>query len=129
MTSRPSAGEATPGRASSDAPTAAQPQHIRLYDGAHDGRGRGGQEPQDDHRADDRRARRSLHRHPVGGADRRAIALEMLAEYHAVVDAAIVAAFGDPGLFGARELAGNRKSRMGSIISPARVCHAKNSIV
>jgi Asp/Glu/hydantoin racemase len=36
----------------------------------------------------------------IGGA----IALEMLAEHHHEVDAAIVAAFGDPGLFGAREL-------------------------
>jgi allantoin racemase len=33
-----------------------------------------------------------------------AIALEMLAEHHRDVDAAIIAAFGDPGLFGAREL-------------------------
>ena len=32
------------------------------------------------------------------------IALEMLAELHRDCDAAIVAAFGDPGLFGAREL-------------------------
>ena len=36
----------------------------------------------------------------IGGA----IVLEMLAERHAQVDAAIVAAFGDPGLLGAREL-------------------------
>ena len=36
----------------------------------------------------------------IGGA----IALEMLAEHHRDVDAAIIAAFGDPGLFGAREL-------------------------
>ena len=36
----------------------------------------------------------------IGGA----IALEMLAEQHRNVDAAIIAAFGDPGLFGAREL-------------------------
>lgn len=36
----------------------------------------------------------------IGGA----IALEMLAEHHNGVDAAIIAAFGDPGLFGAREL-------------------------
>lgn len=36
----------------------------------------------------------------IGGA----IALEMLAELHDDVDAAIIAAFGDPGLFGAREL-------------------------
>lgn len=36
----------------------------------------------------------------IGGA----IALEMLAERHHEVDAAIIAAFGDPGLFGAREL-------------------------
>jgi Asp/Glu/hydantoin racemase len=36
----------------------------------------------------------------IGGA----IALEMLAERHREVDAAIIAAFGDPGLFGAREL-------------------------
>ena len=36
----------------------------------------------------------------IGGA----IALEMLAERHQDVDAAIIAAFGDPGLFGAREL-------------------------
>ena len=36
----------------------------------------------------------------VGGA----IVLEMLAEHHHEVDAAIVAAFGDPGLFGARQL-------------------------
>lgn len=36
----------------------------------------------------------------IGGA----IALEMLAEHHSTVDAAIIAAFGDPGLFGAREL-------------------------
>jgi Asp/Glu/hydantoin racemase len=36
----------------------------------------------------------------IGGA----IALEMLAEHHETVDAAIIAAFGDPGLMGAREL-------------------------
>jgi allantoin racemase len=36
----------------------------------------------------------------IGGA----IALEMLAEHHTGVDAAIIAAFGDPGLLGAREL-------------------------
>jgi Asp/Glu/hydantoin racemase len=36
----------------------------------------------------------------IGGA----IALEMLAESHRQVDAAIIAAFGDPGLLGAREL-------------------------
>jgi Asp/Glu/hydantoin racemase len=36
----------------------------------------------------------------LGGA----IALEMLAERHNDYDAAIIAAFGDPGLFGAREL-------------------------
>lgn len=36
----------------------------------------------------------------IGGA----IALEMLAERHQDVDAAIIGAFGDPGLFGAREL-------------------------
>lgn len=36
----------------------------------------------------------------IGGA----IALEMLAELHRGCDAAIIAAFGDPGLFGAREL-------------------------
>jgi allantoin racemase len=36
----------------------------------------------------------------IGGA----IALEMLAEAHTQVDAAIIAAFGDPGLGGAREL-------------------------
>jgi allantoin racemase len=36
----------------------------------------------------------------IGGA----IALEMLAEAGASIDAAIIAAFGDPGLFGAREL-------------------------
>jgi len=36
----------------------------------------------------------------IGGA----IALEMLAEAGSSVDAAIIAAFGDPGLFGAREL-------------------------
>jgi allantoin racemase len=36
----------------------------------------------------------------IGGA----IALEMLAEVHTKVDAAIIAAFGDPGLGGAREL-------------------------
>jgi allantoin racemase len=36
----------------------------------------------------------------IGGA----IALEMLAEHHRNVDAAIIAAFGDPGLLGAREL-------------------------
>ena len=36
----------------------------------------------------------------IGGA----IALEMLAECHTGYDAAIIAAFGDPGLFGAREL-------------------------
>ena len=36
----------------------------------------------------------------IGGA----IALEMLAARHREVDAAIIAAFGDPGLFGAREL-------------------------
>ena len=33
-----------------------------------------------------------------------AIVLEMLAEYHDKVDAAVIAAFGDPGLTGAREL-------------------------
>ncbi|MEQ1612870.1 MAG: aspartate/glutamate racemase family protein [Hyphomicrobiaceae bacterium] len=36
----------------------------------------------------------------IGGA----IALETLAEHHDKVDAAIIAAFGDPGLMGAREL-------------------------
>ncbi len=36
----------------------------------------------------------------IGGA----IALEMLAEHHGTAEAAIIAAFGDPGLFGAREL-------------------------
>jgi allantoin racemase len=36
----------------------------------------------------------------IGGA----IALEMLAEKHQTIDAAIIAAFGDPGLGGAREL-------------------------
>src|SRR5262245_23072140 len=36
----------------------------------------------------------------IGGA----IALEMLAEHQTGADAAILAAFGDPGLFGAREL-------------------------
>ncbi|HEV7258794.1 MAG TPA: aspartate/glutamate racemase family protein [Bosea sp. (in: a-proteobacteria)] len=36
----------------------------------------------------------------IGGA----IALEMLAEHHQEVDAAVIAAFGDPGLMGAREL-------------------------
>ncbi len=36
----------------------------------------------------------------IGGA----VALEMLAEHHRNVDAAVIAAFGDPGLFGAREL-------------------------
>ncbi|MBN8959260.1 MAG: aspartate/glutamate racemase family protein [Rhizobiales bacterium] len=36
----------------------------------------------------------------IGGA----IALEMLAEHHRDVDGAIIAAFGDPGLLGAREL-------------------------
>jgi allantoin racemase len=36
----------------------------------------------------------------IGGA----IALEMLAEHHHTVDVAIIAAFGDPGLLGAREL-------------------------
>jgi Asp/Glu/hydantoin racemase len=36
----------------------------------------------------------------IGGA----VALEMLAEHHRSVDAAILAAFGDPGLLGAREL-------------------------
>lgn len=36
----------------------------------------------------------------IGGA----IALELLAEHQHDVDAAIIAAFGDPGLFGAREL-------------------------
>jgi allantoin racemase len=36
----------------------------------------------------------------IGGA----IALEMLADRHRDCDAAIIAAFGDPGLFGAREL-------------------------
>ena len=36
----------------------------------------------------------------IGGA----IALEMLATHHRRVDVAIIAAFGDPGLFGAREL-------------------------
>lgn len=36
----------------------------------------------------------------IGGA----VALEMLAEHHHQADAAIIAAFGDPGLMGAREL-------------------------
>ncbi len=36
----------------------------------------------------------------IGGA----IALEMLAEHHHACDAAVIAAFGDPGLMGAREL-------------------------
>lgn len=36
----------------------------------------------------------------IGGV----VALELLAEHHSNVDAAIIAAFGDPGLFGAREL-------------------------
>ncbi len=36
----------------------------------------------------------------IGGA----VALEMLAEHHGAADAAVVAAFGDPGLLGAREL-------------------------
>lgn len=36
----------------------------------------------------------------IGGA----VALEMLAEHHDKVDAAVIAAFGDPGLMGAREL-------------------------
>jgi Asp/Glu/hydantoin racemase len=36
----------------------------------------------------------------IGGA----ILLEMLAEQHHAIDSAIIAAFGDPGLFGAREL-------------------------
>lgn len=36
----------------------------------------------------------------IGGT----VALEMLAEHHAGADAAIIAAFGDPGLMGAREL-------------------------
>jgi allantoin racemase len=36
----------------------------------------------------------------IGGA----VALEMLAEHHGKADAAIIAAFGDPGLGGAREL-------------------------
>jgi len=36
----------------------------------------------------------------IGGA----VALEMLAEHHRSADAAILAAFGDPGLLGAREL-------------------------
>ena len=36
----------------------------------------------------------------IGGT----VVLEMLAEHHTSADAAIVAAFGDPGLFGAREL-------------------------
>ena len=36
----------------------------------------------------------------IGGA----VVLEMLAEHHTSVDAAIIAAFGDPGLLGAREL-------------------------
>jgi allantoin racemase len=36
----------------------------------------------------------------IGGV----VALEMLAELHATVDAAVIAAFGDPGLGGAREL-------------------------
>lgn len=36
----------------------------------------------------------------IGGA----VVLEMMAEHHSSVDAAIIAAFGDPGLFGAREL-------------------------
>jgi allantoin racemase len=36
----------------------------------------------------------------IGGA----VALEMLSEHHTQADAAIIAAFGDPGLMGAREL-------------------------
>ncbi len=36
----------------------------------------------------------------IGGA----VLLEMLAEHHGAADAAIIAAFGDPGLIGAREL-------------------------
>jgi Asp/Glu/hydantoin racemase len=36
----------------------------------------------------------------IGGA----VALEMLAKVHSQVDAAVIAAFGDPGLLGAREL-------------------------
>lgn len=36
----------------------------------------------------------------IGGA----IAIEMLADHHHAADAAVLAAFGDPGLFGAREL-------------------------
>jgi allantoin racemase len=36
----------------------------------------------------------------IGGA----VVLDMLAGHHAAADAAIIAAFGDPGLFGAREL-------------------------
>jgi allantoin racemase len=36
----------------------------------------------------------------IGGA----VALEILAEHHGQADGAIIAAFGDPGLFGAREL-------------------------
>ncbi len=36
----------------------------------------------------------------IGGA----IAMEILAEHHVTADAAIIAAFGDPGLFAAREL-------------------------
>jgi Asp/Glu/hydantoin racemase len=36
----------------------------------------------------------------IGGA----VALEMLAECHDSIDAAVIAAFGDPGIFGAREL-------------------------
>ena len=36
----------------------------------------------------------------IGGA----VALEMLAEFHGRFDAAVIAAFGDPGLGGAREL-------------------------
>ena len=36
----------------------------------------------------------------IGGT----IVLEMLAEHHRGADGAVIAAFGDPGLFGAREL-------------------------
>jgi allantoin racemase len=36
----------------------------------------------------------------IGGA----VALEMLAEWHGTIDVAVIAAFGDPGLFAAREL-------------------------
>lgn len=51
-------------------------------------------------------ARGALHRDPRRGAHRGAIPLEVLAEQHARVDAAIIAAFGDPLILGGAPLAG-----------------------